>query len=167
MTTALGFNGFPSFAGGTNRTKAPKTDARLEYHQKVSNPTSAYNHKITGKIQDILQGEMSISFKNLLMRNSDIATIYNRLSDEGKKLVEFVISLDGEKDDVTERELRNLYRLMDMNGGNVDSSFYDGNITVGSGRVMIEDLARDTTGIAKENLRSAHHQTKTTKELAQ
>ena len=141
--------------------------------QCVSNPTYVFNpkcdyqNKITEKIQDILHGKKSISFENLLKRNSDIATIYNGLSSEGKNLVEFVISQDDKKGNVTERELRNLYRLMDMNGGHVNMSFYDGDITDGSGRVMIEDLAKDTTGNAKNNLRRAHLQTKTTKELAQ
>lgn len=167
-----GFNPLSPYSSGGNSgtTQTKRTDdARLEY-QKVNNPTYVYNrtddyqNKITGKIQDILHGNKSISFKKLLKTNSDIAAIYNRLSDEGKKLVEFVISQDDKKGNVTERELRNLYRLMDMSGGNADMSFYDGDITDGTGRVMIEDLAKQMS-VAQENLKIAHHNTKTTKEL--
>ncbi|MBR1424995.1 hypothetical protein IJ579_05485 [bacterium] len=164
-----GFNSeLPYGKGDTNGTK--KTNQKLQY-QALDDPGYTYHgardnyqREITSKIQDILHGNESISFNELLQTNSDIANIYNRLSDKGKKLVEFVIGLDDDKGNVTERELRNLYRLMDMDGGNADGSFLDNDITDGTGRRMIEDLAQNMP-VALEKLRTAHNATKITKEL--
>lgn len=149
--------------------KMEETEPRkstVSYSEYTDNPSLGYQTHITSKIQEILNGKESITFDDLLANHSTIKEIYNSLADgsKEKQLFEYAISLDDGKSNVTEKELRNLYRLLDMSGGNLATSTYDGDIDGLSARQMLKDLARNFEE-AQHKIQVAHTQTLTTKDM--
>ncbi len=83
---------------------------------KLNNATSPDNEKyqnyLNDKTKNILGDKDSISF-NDLTTNSVFAKEYEKMSMDEKEKVRQIVALDGNKDQVTEKELKVLYTFLD------------------------------------------------------
>ena len=78
----------------------------------VSNPE--YQEKLNKQVENILGNNESISLE-ALKKNSLFADAYNNLNDKAKARVDYIVNMEGDSQNVSEKELKVLLTVLDAN----------------------------------------------------
>lgn len=123
---------------------------------KLSNASSPENEKyqkyLDDKTQTVLGNKDSISFKDLTT-NSVFASEYEKMSADEKEKVLQIVGMDGNENEVTEKELRVLYTFLDAKLTEDGESFeFDAATSLGGKSGLSEATFSEIRGVYENTL---------------